>query len=204
MSKKRILYIEDNPQNKRLVRKLLTVKGYDVLEADDGLIGVEIAHREHPDLILMDINIPGIDGMEATARLKKSEVAHIPIIALTANAMVGDRERIMAAGCDEYMQKPVSNAVLWNTVERFIGKGDTPTRPIPASTAFVRPAPVPATTISPCTTVPGATTNLAIVVTSMPSQSFAVPVNVLVAERLPDSPVQLTAVQPDQATMPSA
>jgi CheY-like chemotaxis protein len=140
MSKKRVLYIEDNPHNKRLVRKLLTVKGYDVLEADDGLIGVEMAKRERPDLILMDINIPGIDGMEATARLKKSEVAQIPIVALTANAMVGDRERIMAAGCDEYMQKPVSNAVLWETVERFIGKGDTSPQSAPASASTVLPA----------------------------------------------------------------
>jgi len=142
MGKKRILYIEDNPLNKRLVRKLLSVKGYDVLEADDGLVGVEMAQRERPDLILMDINIPGIDGMEATARLKKSEVAHIPIVALTANAMVGDRERIMAAGCDEYMHKPVSNALLWETVERFIGKGEaTPVIAKAPSTGQLIPVP---------------------------------------------------------------
>ncbi len=194
MSKKRILYIEDNPQNKRLVRKLLTVKGYDVLEADDGLIGVEMAQCEHPDLILMDINIPGIDGMEATARLKKSEVAHIPIIALTANAMVGDRERIMAAGCDEYMQKPVSNAVLWDTVERFIGKGDAPIKP---STRPVSPS---MTTIPINPAIPVSAMNLVIAVTSMPGQSFPVPVNVL----LPDSPVPLTAAQPDRVSTPSA
>ncbi len=119
--KKRILYVEDNPQNKRLVKKILSAKGYEVLEAEDGLTGIEMALNDQPALILMDINLPGIDGMEATARLKASPVAHIPIIALTANAMRGDRERIMAAGCDEYMQKPISNALLYETVVRFIG-----------------------------------------------------------------------------------
>lgn len=204
MSNKRVLYIEDNPQNKRLVRKLLTVKGYDVLEADDGLIGVEIAQRERPDLILMDINIPGIDGMEATARLKKSEVAHIPIIALTANAMVGDRERIMAAGCDEYMQKPVSNAVLWNTVERFIGKGDAPVKSLSASTSSTRPASTPATTTLPCGTIPAPATNCVVAVASVPGQSIPIPVNIRVEERSPDSPVPLAAIRQDQPVTPSA
>ncbi|HVO71633.1 MAG TPA: response regulator [Aggregatilineaceae bacterium] len=122
MSPKRILYIEDNFQNKRLVKKILTAKGYEVLEADDGLQGVEMVAKERPHLVLMDINIPGIDGMEATARIKRSpDLAHIPVIALTANAMRGDREKIIAAGCDEYLQKPISNAVLVAAVERFIG-----------------------------------------------------------------------------------
>jgi two-component system, cell cycle response regulator DivK len=119
---KRILYVEDNFQNKRLIKKILNAKGYEVLEAEDGLTGVEMVTRERPDMILMDINIPGIDGMEATARLKSTpELRHIPIVALTANAMRGDRERIMGAGCDEYMQKPVNNAKLIETVVRFIG-----------------------------------------------------------------------------------
>ncbi len=122
MPVKRVLYIEDNFQNKRLVRKILKSKGYEVLEADDGLTGVEMTLREHPDLVLMDINIPGIDGMEATARIKSTpEIQHVPIVALTANAMRGDRERIMAAGCDEYMQKPIQNAKLIETIQRFIG-----------------------------------------------------------------------------------
>jgi two-component system, cell cycle response regulator DivK len=126
MAKKRILYVEDNPQNKRLVNKILTAKGFEVLEAGDGLTGVEMAIREKPDLILMDIHIPGIDGMEASGRLKQSEVAYIPIIALTANAMRGDRERILKAGCDEYLQKPVSNKVLTEMIEQFIGPADVP------------------------------------------------------------------------------
>jgi len=120
MEKKRILYIEDNLQNKRLVRKVLSAKGYEVLEAEDGLTGIEAALRERPDLILMDVNLPGIDGMEATARLKKSEIAKIPIVALTANAMHGDREKILAAGCDGYLQKPISNSALCEAVERFL------------------------------------------------------------------------------------
>ncbi len=122
MSTKRVLYVEDNFQNKRLVKKVLNAKGYEVLEADDGLTGVEMVARERPHLVLMDINIPGIDGMEATARIKSTpDLAHIPIIALTANAMVGDREKILAAGCDEYLQKPVNNATLVETIRRFIG-----------------------------------------------------------------------------------
>lgn len=95
MSAKRILYIEDNYQNRRLVRKILVAAGYEVIEAEDGLTGIAVAKREVPDLILMDINMAGMDGMEATAILKNSELKHIPIIALTAAAMKGDRERIM-------------------------------------------------------------------------------------------------------------
>jgi CheY-like chemotaxis protein len=123
MAAKRVLYIEDNFQNRRLVKKVLNSKGYEVLEAVDGHQGLEMAQTEapdSPDLILMDINIPGIDGMAATAILKNSDLAYIPIVALTANAMVGDRERIMSAGCDEYLQKPINNATLAETVQRFI------------------------------------------------------------------------------------
>jgi CheY-like chemotaxis protein len=118
----RILYIEDNFQNRRLVKRLLTKKGYEIIEAEDGLQGIAIAAREKPDLILMDINLPGIDGMEATSRLKSSrDLSHIPIVAVTAQAMRGDRERIMAAGCDDYLQKPIDNDQLVNTVRKFIG-----------------------------------------------------------------------------------
>jgi len=119
---KRILYIEDNFQNKRLVRKILTARGYDVLEADDGLTGVEIALKERPDLILMDISLPGIDGVEATQRIKAyDETKGIPIIALTANAMRGDRERFIAAGCDDYLPKPISTSDLVDMIVKFLG-----------------------------------------------------------------------------------
>lgn len=117
----RILYIEDNVQNMRLVRKILNHAGYEVLEADSGMLGLMIAERENPDLILMDVNLPDIDGLEATARLRENpSIAHIPVIALTANAMVGDRERALDAGCDGYLPKPVGRAELIQTVENFL------------------------------------------------------------------------------------
>jgi two-component system cell cycle response regulator DivK len=119
----KILYIEDNPQNMRLVRKMLAGGGYEMLEACDGLSGLCIAAREKPDLILMDINLPDIDGMEATARLRSDpELAPIPVIALTANAMHGDRERFIAAGCDGYIAKPVTRTELLSAVAQYLAE----------------------------------------------------------------------------------
>lgn len=120
---KRILYVEDNPQNMRLVRKLLKVNGYDTIEAISGESGVEAAVREIPDLILMDINLPDIDGMEATRRIKAhANLAKIPVIALTAAAMRGDRERILTAGCDDYLQKPIDTVQMIETVKRHLAR----------------------------------------------------------------------------------
>jgi len=117
----RILYVEDNFQNKRLVRKILNARGYEVLEAGDGLTAIEMATRELPDLILMDISLPGIDGIEATQRIKASTgTSHIPIVALTANAMRGDRERFIAAGCDDYLPKPISTAELLGMLKKYL------------------------------------------------------------------------------------
>jgi two-component system, cell cycle response regulator DivK len=117
----RILYVEDNYQNKRLVRKILGARGFDVIEAEDGLTGVEMATKELPDLILMDISLPGIDGVEATQRIKAFEnTQRIPVIALTANAMRGDRERFIAAGCDDYLPKPISTADLIAMIKKFL------------------------------------------------------------------------------------
>ena len=124
MSAKRILYIEDNPLNQRLVRKILSAKGYMLLEATDGPSGYDMAVCEQPDLILMDINLPGIDGLEVTRRLRQSAIADTPIIALTANAMRGDREKVLEAGCSEYLQKPVSNVILVDMVQRFVGEAN--------------------------------------------------------------------------------
>lgn len=118
---KRILCVEDNPQNMRLIRKILLHEGYDVLEAENGLTGVQIALEQHPDLVLMDVNLPDIDGLEATQRIKR-EVAHLPIVALTANAMFGDEERCMAAGCDGYVSKPVSRSLLLDKLLQLLGK----------------------------------------------------------------------------------
>jgi CheY-like chemotaxis protein len=117
---KRVLCVEDNPQNMRLIRKLLTHEGYDVLEAENGLNGVQIALEAHPDLVLMDLNLPDIDGLEATQRIK-SVAKEIPIVALTANAMFGDEERCLAAGCDGYISKPVSRALLVEKLLQMLG-----------------------------------------------------------------------------------
>ncbi len=108
MEKPRVLYIEDNEFNRILVMRILTVEGIQVIEAPDGKTGQELALAEQPDLILMDINLPDIDGYELTARFKRmAALRHIPVVALTANVMQGDRERTMDAGCDGYIQKPI-------------------------------------------------------------------------------------------------
>lgn len=117
----KILYVEDNPQNMRLVRKILVHAGYDMYEAETGLAGLEMAEQVRPDLILLDINLPDIDGLEVAHRLKSSALAHIPVVALTANAMVGDRERLLAGGCDGYLPKPVSRQELLNLVAIQVG-----------------------------------------------------------------------------------
>lgn len=117
----RVLYVEDNAQNMRLVRKILKHAGHEVLEAETGLAGLSVVQNECPDLILMDINLPDVDGLEVTARIRQNpSVAHIPIVALTANAMVGDREKALEAGCDGYLPKPVSRAELVQTVEDYL------------------------------------------------------------------------------------
>lgn len=117
----RILCVEDNPQNMRLVRKILKLEGYTVLEAENGLTGVQIAQAEKPDLILMDVNLPDIDGLDATVRIKQqTDLHHIPIIALTANAMYGDEERCLAAGCVSYISKPFNKDNLLAIISQFL------------------------------------------------------------------------------------
>ncbi len=119
----KILYIEDNPHNMRLVRKMLKMAGYEVMEAQDGQSGIATATREKPDLILLDINLPDLDGIEVTARLKGDDaIAYIPVIALTANAMHGDRERYIEAGMDGYLPKPITRTELINTVSHFLSQ----------------------------------------------------------------------------------
>jgi two-component system cell cycle response regulator DivK len=120
---KRILYIEDNPDNRLLVRRVLQVEGYTIFEAVDGHEGLAKAAELQPDLILMDINLPEIDGYEVTARLKQLPgMGRVPIIAVTANVMKGDREKTLAAGCDGYIQKPIDIDILPNQIERFLHK----------------------------------------------------------------------------------
>lgn len=116
-----VLYVEDNPQNMRLVRKFLRMGGYTMLGAETGEEGIAMATSEQPHLILMDINLPDVDGSDATKRIKATpETAHIPVIALTANAMHGDRERFLEAGCDDYLSKPVSKNDLLEKVDRLL------------------------------------------------------------------------------------
>lgn len=116
-----ILYVEDNFENKLFVRRVIESMGHEMLEAETGLDSLVIAAERIPDLILMDVNIPGMDGLETTAKMKQNpRLAHIPVIALTANAMKGDRERCLAAGCDGYMQKPVGVSDLRREIARYV------------------------------------------------------------------------------------
>lgn len=115
-----ILYVEDNFENKLFVRRVIESMGHEMVEAETGLDSLIIAAERMPDLVLMDVNIPGMDGLETTAKFKQNpRLAHIPIIALTANAMKGDRERCLAAGCNGYMQKPVGVSDLRREVQRY-------------------------------------------------------------------------------------
>ena len=103
-----VLVVEDNAANTKLATFLLTSAGHTVLSATDAEVGLTLARDEHPNLILMDIQLPGMDGLQATALLKRDEATRaIPVIALTALAMKGDEERIRAAGCDGYIAKPM-------------------------------------------------------------------------------------------------
>ena len=119
-----ILYIEDNPDNMMLVKRALEARGYKLLEALNGLTGVNKAETNEVDLILLDINLPDIDGYEVARRIrsnnKKSALAYVPIIAVTANALKGDAEKALAAGCDVYMSKPINIRELWARVEAFV------------------------------------------------------------------------------------
>jgi len=110
----------------RLVRKLLKHAGYTVLEAEDGLTGLQVTEDERPDLILMDINLPDIDGVEVTQRIKaQDELSQIPIIALTANAMHGDEQHYLDAGMDGYIAKPVNKALLLDEIAKFLPETET-------------------------------------------------------------------------------
>lgn len=118
-----ILYIEDNPDNMRLAQRALEGRGYHLLQAMRGLDGITIAESEQVDLILLDINLPDIDGYEVARRLRssaKSELRRIPIIAVTANALKGDAQKALDAGCDVYMSKPINIRELWARVAAFV------------------------------------------------------------------------------------
>jgi len=115
------LYVEDNPENRLLIRRILVAEGFKVVEAVNAAQALECLQSVRPDLILMDINLPEVDGYTLTARIKaKPELSHIPIVALTANVMRGDRERTLEAGCDGYIQKPIDVDSLPEQINRFL------------------------------------------------------------------------------------
>jgi two-component system, cell cycle response regulator DivK len=116
-----ILLVEDNEKNMKLLRDVLTAKGYRVREATSGEEAVELARVEEPRLVLMDVQLPGIDGVEALRRVRAdARTARIPVLALTAQAMAGDRERFLAAGFDGYLSKPIDIGELLATVAAYV------------------------------------------------------------------------------------
>ena len=120
-----ILYVEDNPENRLLINRILTVEGYTVAEAENAAQALAFVETQTPDLILMDINMPDVDGYTLTAQLKTlPQLFDVPIIALTANVMRGDRERTLAAGCDGYIQKPVDVDGLPQQIAQYLKKSN--------------------------------------------------------------------------------
>lgn len=118
---KRILVVEDNETNIYLIGFILKKNGHEVIEARTGEEGVELALKERTDLIIMDIQLPGIDGLETTRRIRKSETdKKVPIVALTSYAMTGDRERSLAAGCTGYIEKPINPDTFMGEIEKFL------------------------------------------------------------------------------------
>ena len=125
MTAPQVLVVEDNERNMKLFRDVLHASGYRTLEATTGERAVELALEHRPDLVLMDIQLPDIDGIEALGRLRADDrFATAPVLALTAQAMEGDRERFLAAGFDGYLSKPVDIGVFVTTVKRYCDGGD--------------------------------------------------------------------------------
>ena len=121
----KILLVEDNEMNRDMLSRRLQRKGYEILIAIDGANGIDVATANRPDLILMDMSLPVMDGWEATRRLKADKaLQHIPIIALTAHALASDREKAMEVGCDGYLAKPCEPRAVVAEVQRFLGKAN--------------------------------------------------------------------------------
>ncbi len=119
--KRKMLLIEDNEQNRYLATFLLEKSGYEVVPAESGPVGIELAGRIRPDLIVLDIQLPGMDGYAVARALKADpEVGSIPIVAVTSYAMVGDREQAMGAGCDGYIEKPINPETFVSEIKRFL------------------------------------------------------------------------------------
>jgi two-component system, cell cycle response regulator DivK len=126
---RRILVVEDNPLNLKLVRDVLQVAGYDVIEAKSGEEGLRMAQEDPPDLVLMDLQLPGIDGTETLRRLRDGTLgADVPVVAVTALAMAEDKERAARAGFDGYIEKPISVRALPGQIEAFLARRSTGSR----------------------------------------------------------------------------
>jgi CheY-like chemotaxis protein len=126
MAMAKILLVEDNEMNRDMLSRRLIRRGYEVIMAEDGAAGVETARTHRPDLVLMDMSLPVMDGWEATRQLKASEeLRSIPVIALTAHAMAGDEEKALEAGCDAYETKPVELPRLLAKIESLLPKPGT-------------------------------------------------------------------------------
>lgn len=124
MLPKKILCVEDNETNMLLVSRIVGAEKHELLQAEDGHRALEVLEEERPDMILLDINIPGINGLDLARRIKSDEsLAAIPIVATTANVLVGDRERCLEAGCDEYLPKPLDIRMLRETIRRYLNNG---------------------------------------------------------------------------------
>ncbi len=124
MKRKTVLVIEDNEMNMKLVRALLQIGQYNMIEAGDAESGIQLARARKPDLILMDVHLPGMDGLSATRIIKEDPVLkHIPVIALTSYAMQGDAKKAMQAGCDGYITKPIDTRGFLNTIRKIIREG---------------------------------------------------------------------------------
>jgi two-component system cell cycle response regulator DivK len=123
MTPRRILVVEDNPLNRKLVRDVLQFAGYDVIEASSGEEGLRIAEEAPPDLVLMDLQLPGIDGTETLQRMRRGSLGPgVPVVAVTALAMAEDRQRAMRAGFDGYLEKPISVRELPGQIETFLSE----------------------------------------------------------------------------------
>ena len=122
---KRILVVEDNELNMKLFCDILEANGYETIKSTDGASALELARKHHPDLILMDIQLPDVSGLEVTKRIREdSLVSKIPIVAVTAFAMRGDEEKIRDGGCEAYIAKPISVSRFLETVDKFSGRSE--------------------------------------------------------------------------------
>jgi len=121
MKKKRIVVVEDNETNMYLINFILEKNDYEVIKAPSGEEAIELVAKEKPDLVIMDIDLPGIDGLETTRRIRQSEAdGNIPIVALTSYAMTGDREKALDAGCTGYIEKPINPETFMSQIEEYL------------------------------------------------------------------------------------